>query len=90
VRTGERNPPSDTQSIPWISVGCARRDERVSFQRPLRERVKAVARASEGAAEECRSDERNTRRLARSAFAFESVLREARRTTQHQRPCVSA
>ena len=38
MRNDERNPPSHNKAIPWVSVGCARRDERVSFQRPLRER----------------------------------------------------
>ena len=37
----------------------ARRDERLTFQRPLREWLRPVARASEGAAEECRSEARN-------------------------------
>ena len=46
---------------------CAKRDERLTFQRPLRERLRPVARASEGAAEECRSDERDTLFVSRSA-----------------------
>ena len=32
----------------------------------------------------------NTRRVGPVSYAFECVFREARRTTQHHRPCASA
>jgi hypothetical protein len=41
-------------------VCFAKRDERLIRSAPMRERLRPVARASEGAGEECRSDERST------------------------------
>ena len=48
-----------TDAISVNEGAFAKRDERLSFQRPCVSGYRPVARASEGAAEECRSEARN-------------------------------
>ena len=56
-----------TDAISVNEGAFAKRDERLSSQRPCVSGYRPVARASEGAGEECRSDERDTLFVSRSA-----------------------
>jgi hypothetical protein len=54
-------------------------------QRPLRERLPSVARASEGAGDECRSDEQTHLETAVSSI-YRAGVCEARRTSRRPAP----